>query len=243
VLLTEEALADPGIDELAATLQTQPAWSDVSLLLFAGDDRSQATIRTLRTLEVMRNVTLLDRPIRVTAVGRPRYLWPGSPDMAARKNVMEKMIPGWIQIAARLLWLGFLPSTPLHVIVDTKLQARDGYVPNAPSLAKAADRAVHFGRYRKFLAQLVPPMLKRAEELARTRAEREIAAASAQAQRSLGAEAARLVALRTVNPAVREEEVAAVNAELEALAEALPKSRPRLDAVRFVCSPDFLALR
>ena len=68
VLLTEEALADPTIDELAATLQTQPAWSDVSLLLFAGDDRSQATIRTLRTLEVMRNVTLLDRPIRVTAV-------------------------------------------------------------------------------------------------------------------------------------------------------------------------------
>ncbi len=68
MLLTEEALADPSIDELAATLQTQPAWSDVSLLLFAGDDRSQATIRTLRTLEVMRNVTLLDRPIRVTAV-------------------------------------------------------------------------------------------------------------------------------------------------------------------------------
>jgi hypothetical protein len=47
----QEALADPSIDELAATLQTQPAWSDVSLLLFAGDDRSQATIRTLRTLE------------------------------------------------------------------------------------------------------------------------------------------------------------------------------------------------
>jgi len=68
VLLTEEALGDPHIDELAEALQTQPAWSDVSLLLFAGDDRSQATIRTLRTLEVMRNVTLLDRPIRVTAV-------------------------------------------------------------------------------------------------------------------------------------------------------------------------------
>ena len=59
MLLTEEALADPNIDELAGTLQTQPAWSDVSLLLFAGDDRSQATIRTLRTLEVLRNVTLI----------------------------------------------------------------------------------------------------------------------------------------------------------------------------------------
>jgi signal transduction histidine kinase/CheY-like chemotaxis protein len=68
VLLTEEALADPGIEALSDTLRTQPAWSDVSLLLFAGDDRSQATMRTLRTLEVLRNVTLLDRPIRVTAV-------------------------------------------------------------------------------------------------------------------------------------------------------------------------------
>jgi signal transduction histidine kinase/ActR/RegA family two-component response regulator len=68
VLLTEEALADPGIEELSDTLHTQPAWSDISLLLFAGDDRSQATMRTLHTLEVLRNVTMLDRPIRVTAV-------------------------------------------------------------------------------------------------------------------------------------------------------------------------------
>jgi signal transduction histidine kinase/CheY-like chemotaxis protein len=68
VLLTEEALADPRIDELSDTLHTQAPWSDISLLLFAGDDRSQATMRTLRTLEVLRNVTLLDRPIRVTAV-------------------------------------------------------------------------------------------------------------------------------------------------------------------------------
>jgi signal transduction histidine kinase/ActR/RegA family two-component response regulator len=68
VVLTEEALADPRIDELSSTLHTQPPWSDISLLLFAGDDRSQATLRTLRTLEVLRNVTLLDRPIRVTAV-------------------------------------------------------------------------------------------------------------------------------------------------------------------------------
>src|SRR4029078_2905792 len=55
LLLTEEALADPGIDELAATLQTQPAWSDVSLLLFAGDDRREAAIRTPTPLAVMRH--------------------------------------------------------------------------------------------------------------------------------------------------------------------------------------------
>jgi len=68
VLLTEEALADPQIDELAATLEAQPAWSDISLLLFAGDDRTPASMRTLRRLEVLRNVTLLDRPMRVAAV-------------------------------------------------------------------------------------------------------------------------------------------------------------------------------
>ena len=68
VLLTEEALADPQLGELAETLATQPAWSDISVLLFAGDDRNQAALRTLRTLEVLRNVTLLDRPIRITAV-------------------------------------------------------------------------------------------------------------------------------------------------------------------------------
>jgi ATP-dependent helicase HepA len=137
----------------------------------------------------------------------------------------------------------FLPPTPLHVIVDTKLQVREGYAPSGPSLAKAADRAVDFGRYRKFLTQLVPPMLERAEASARQRAEAEIAQAMAQAQRQLAAEAERLAALRRVNPGVRAEEIAAVEEELAALAEALPQSRPRLDAVRFVCGPDFLALR
>ena len=68
VLLTEEALDDHQLPEVAATLEAQPAWSDISVLLFAGSDRSQASLRTLRMLEVLRNVTLLDRPVRVAAV-------------------------------------------------------------------------------------------------------------------------------------------------------------------------------
>src|SRR5512133_689829 len=56
ILLTEEALADRRIDDLAAALEAQPAWSDISILLFAGADRSQASLRTLRKLEVLRNV-------------------------------------------------------------------------------------------------------------------------------------------------------------------------------------------
>ena len=68
ILLTEEALADPRIDDLADALGGQPPWSDISILLFAGSDRSEASLRTLHKLEVLRNVTLLDRPIRTAAV-------------------------------------------------------------------------------------------------------------------------------------------------------------------------------
>jgi len=49
-------------------LQAQPPWSDISILLFAGGDRNQASLRTLHKLEVLRNVTLLDRPLRTAAV-------------------------------------------------------------------------------------------------------------------------------------------------------------------------------
>jgi signal transduction histidine kinase/ActR/RegA family two-component response regulator len=68
VLLTEEALDDPNLPELAAALERQPGWSDIPVLLFAGGDRVHASLRTLRLLEVLRNVTLLERPIRVAAV-------------------------------------------------------------------------------------------------------------------------------------------------------------------------------
>ena len=68
ILLTEESLSDPAIDDLAAALAGQAAWSDVSILLFAGGDRNQASLRTLHKLEVLRNVTLLDRPVRTAAV-------------------------------------------------------------------------------------------------------------------------------------------------------------------------------
>jgi signal transduction histidine kinase/CheY-like chemotaxis protein len=68
VVLTEEALVDNAIDAFAALLAAQAAWSDISVLLFAGGPRSEASLRTLRKLEVLRNVTLLDRPLRTEAV-------------------------------------------------------------------------------------------------------------------------------------------------------------------------------
>ena len=68
IILTEEVLDRPGLRQLARTLDQQPAWSDVPVLLFAGGEQSRASLRTLQTLEVLRNVTLLDRPMRLAAV-------------------------------------------------------------------------------------------------------------------------------------------------------------------------------
>ena len=67
ILLTEEALEDHGIGHLTECLRTQPAWSDVPILLFADTERSEIYLRTLRVLEGLRNVILLERPIRLGA--------------------------------------------------------------------------------------------------------------------------------------------------------------------------------
>ena len=46
-----------------------------------------------------------------------------------------------------------------------------------------------------------------------------------------------------VNPAVHPEELAALDAERDAVLAALPGARPRVDSLRLVVSPDFLSLR
>ncbi len=137
----------------------------------------------------------------------------------------------------------YLPPIPLRIVVDTRLLARADFQPSADSIARAADRAIEYTKYRPVLTKLVKPMLAHAETLARERTQREIGGALDRAEAELGGEHARLVALARVNPSVRQEEIDALEAELEALRTAIPQATPRLDAVRFVCSVDFLNLR
>jgi len=68
IILTEEVLDRPGLRHLTSQLDLQPAWSDVPVLLFAGGEQARASLRTLQTLELLRNVTLLDRPMRLAAL-------------------------------------------------------------------------------------------------------------------------------------------------------------------------------
>jgi signal transduction histidine kinase/ActR/RegA family two-component response regulator len=68
LLLTEEALDERDFPALMTTLEQQPPWSDVPVLLFAGAPGADMTVRAIRSIETLRNVTLLERPIRLAAV-------------------------------------------------------------------------------------------------------------------------------------------------------------------------------
>ncbi|MCK7594981.1 RNA polymerase-associated protein RapA [Pseudomarimonas salicorniae] len=146
-------------------------------------------------------------------------------------------------IADRALQVGrFLPPEPVVVAVDTRLQLREGFHPSTRSIERAADRLVDLQRLRKPIATLLPPMLKRAGEEATKLAGERAEQAAATADSLLGHEVERLAALARINPAVREDEIARLEAEREAVLAALPQARPRLDALRLVVSPDFLRL-
>ena len=110
-------------------------------------------------------------------------------------------------------------------------------------MLRARERALDISRYRRYLAQLVPPMLEKADALATERALGITGAAVAQARAALDARVQRLHALAAINASVRAEEIAEAEAARDATLAALAKARPRLDALRMAVSPDFLALR
>ena len=68
IILTEEALDDSSFPNLTAALNRQPAWSDIPVILFAGGVQNTAALRVLGVVEALRNVTVIERPIRVAAV-------------------------------------------------------------------------------------------------------------------------------------------------------------------------------
>ena len=137
----------------------------------------------------------------------------------------------------------FLATQPLVLTIDTRLTERAQFRPSAVAVNRAAARNVDVARYRKVLGRLVPPMLERAETLAGMHATATIDTAIAQATTTLDAELSRLVALRAVNPSISESEIMTLRDERSAVLAVLPTTRLRLDAVRFVVSPDFLRLR
>jgi signal transduction histidine kinase len=65
LLVAEEALDDRALHELGLSLDRQEAWSDLPIVLLAGRQFVELSDRAARLLTALRNVTVLERPVRV----------------------------------------------------------------------------------------------------------------------------------------------------------------------------------
>jgi signal transduction histidine kinase len=69
VMIAEEALSAAGLEAITAFLAAQPPWSDIPIVVLTYSGRaSLATIRRARELDVLGNVTYLERPARPDTV-------------------------------------------------------------------------------------------------------------------------------------------------------------------------------
>jgi signal transduction histidine kinase len=66
VIVTEEILAPPEARAFVDALRAQPPWSDIPVVVLTSADRtSEPSAMTVKSLEGIGNVTLLERPVRI----------------------------------------------------------------------------------------------------------------------------------------------------------------------------------
>src|SRR3954470_5274951 len=68
LLIAYEALSDDAIAELGAALDAQAAWSDLPVFVFLPATASPLKQHLNGALDPLRNVTLVERPVRVAAL-------------------------------------------------------------------------------------------------------------------------------------------------------------------------------
>ena len=66
LLLTDDFVDDRNLDALVEALRSQPAWSDLPILVLSGSGADSLTAR--KAMELLGNVTVLERPVRVTTL-------------------------------------------------------------------------------------------------------------------------------------------------------------------------------
>lgn len=129
----------------------------------------------------------------------------------------------------------YLPPTTLRIVVD--MSGRDHAAAiKAEAIARAAAPvdSETAGKIVKAYTEELRGMLKSAEKMALQQSPAILAEAHAQGRQTLQREINRLKALRQVNPNVREEEIAYLEKQWQALERVLESASPRLDAQRVI---------
>jgi signal transduction histidine kinase/CheY-like chemotaxis protein len=70
LLIAEEALTPAAIQQLTATLDRQPPWSDIPVVLIVGAEFTSSSIRSMNVLAPLRNAMVLERPVRRLILAR-----------------------------------------------------------------------------------------------------------------------------------------------------------------------------
>lgn len=68
ILIAEEAIPPHRISLLAGALDDEPSWSELPIVVLLAVSTRDGRTQAARHLEVLRNVTMLDRPVRIAAL-------------------------------------------------------------------------------------------------------------------------------------------------------------------------------
>jgi len=128
----------------------------------------------------------------------------------------------------------FLPPTPLHVIVDHRLEDRTEALAPTLSAARLGDAAPGLLARDPGLRDRAAPMLAECRRLAEKRRKQLVSSARREASRALGAEIERLLALSHVNDHVTKREIQLAKRERDQVVDAVRGARLRLDALRLI---------
>ncbi len=123
----------------------------------------------------------------------------------------------------------FLPPTPIRVCVDAKGGFREEAFPQLHKINKqTANQLVNA------LKTQIEAAIKQGREQAEKNAAKIVSSQTKQMQQQLGGELARLTHLKAVNPAIRDEELAHLEAQIIVLTEIMAEANVSLEAVRLV---------
>ena len=206
-------------------------------------DRGEALAR-----EEMAYITP-DHPLVRTAVdlvledeeGRSVFVaWPKPPADVRRGLALEAVFVLAATAPGALHLDRFLPPTPVRVMVDGDGESLGGLLPLLDMIGPDLDAAPTglLEEHHAVFERLIPSLLEAARGQAALKVSQLKREAHKEAETRLMAEAERLKALRAVNPAVTEAEVADARAHARAVMDHVTGAELRLDSVRLVMLGD-----
>jgi ATP-dependent helicase HepA len=124
---------------------------------------------------------------------------------------------------------------PIRIVVDH--QGKDRTEENeftSLSTKLMPDKGPWFKDMERVRQELIPDMLEKSRNIARSRTRTMIQQAKTRIEKTLGREIFRLIQLKQINPDIREAEIGLARDRMDALLDHLSSSRIRMDAIRLI---------